>query len=148
MQEVKAAPYPVILFIDEAHTLIGTGNQQGGLDLSTCSSPPLARGELRTITATTWREYKQYVEKDAALSRRFELVKVGEPSAHEATTILRGLRPLYEQAHGVLIADEALQRPPTSQLAIYRGVSCQIRPSICSILPPHRWRSTRVHHRG
>ncbi len=109
MQEVKAAPYPVILFIDEAHTLIGTGNQQGGLDLSNLLKPALARGELRTIAATTWREYKQYVEKDAALSRRFELVKVGEPSAHEATTILRGLRPLYEQAHGVLIADEALQ---------------------------------------
>lgn len=109
IQEVKAAPHPVILFIDEAHTLIGAGNQQGGLDLSNLLKPALARGELRTIAATTWREYKQYVEKDAALSRRFELVKVGEPTALEATVILRGLRPLYEQAHGVLIDDEALQ---------------------------------------
>ena len=109
IQEVKAALHPVILFIDEAHTLIGAGNQQGGLDLSNLLKPALARGELRTIAATTWREYKQYVEKDAALSRRFELVKVGEPTALEATVILRGLRPLYEQAHGVLIDDEALQ---------------------------------------
>ncbi|MDF8331406.1 type VI secretion system ATPase TssH [Aeromonas salmonicida] len=109
MQEVKEAVRPVILFIDEAHTLIGAGNQSGGLDVSNLIKPALARGELRTIAATTWGEYKKYVEKDAALSRRFQLVKVGEPNADEATVILRGLRSIYEKAHGVLIDEEALQ---------------------------------------
>ncbi|MDX7890022.1 type VI secretion system ATPase TssH [Aeromonas caviae] len=109
MQEVKDAVQPVILFIDEAHTLIGAGNQAGGLDVSNLIKPALARGELRTIAATTWGEYKKYVEKDAALSRRFQLVKVGEPDAEEATVILRGLRSIYEKAHGVLIDEEALQ---------------------------------------
>ncbi|MGY6037392.1 type VI secretion system ATPase TssH [Aeromonas sp. AE23HZ002T15] len=109
MQEVKDAVRPVILFIDEAHTLIGAGNQAGGLDVSNLIKPALARGELRTIAATTWGEYKKYVEKDAALSRRFQLVKVGEPNAEEATVILRGLRSIYERAHGVLIDEEALQ---------------------------------------
>ncbi len=109
MQEVRDAVQPVILFIDEAHTLIGAGNQAGGLDVSNLIKPALARGELRTIAATTWGEYKKYVEKDAALSRRFQLVKVGEPDADEATVILRGLRSIYEKAHGVLIDEEALQ---------------------------------------
>lgn len=109
MQEVKDAVQPVILFIDEAHTLIGAGNQAGGMDVSNLIKPALARGELRTIAATTWGEYKKYVEKDAALSRRFQLVKVGEPDADEATVILRGLRSIYEKAHGVLIDEEALQ---------------------------------------
>ncbi|MGR1253263.1 type VI secretion system ATPase TssH [Aeromonas veronii] len=109
MQEVKEAVRPVILFIDEAHTLIGAGNQAGGLDVSNLIKPALARGELRTIAATTWGEYKKYVEKDAALSRRFQLVKVGEPNVDEATVILRGLRSIYEKAHGVLIDEEALQ---------------------------------------
>lgn len=109
MQEVKDAVQPVILFIDEAHTLIGAGNQAGGLDVSNLIKPALARGELRTIAATTWGEYKKYVEKDAALSRRFQLVNVGEPDADEATVILRGLRSIYEKAHGVLIDEEALQ---------------------------------------
>ncbi|MEI7222979.1 type VI secretion system ATPase TssH [Pectobacterium carotovorum] len=109
MQEVKDAPRPIILFIDEAHTLIGAGNQAGGLDVSNLLKPALARGELRTIAATTWSEYKKYVEKDAALSRRFQLVKVGEPNAEEATVILRGLRGIYEKAHGVLIDEDALQ---------------------------------------
>ncbi|TXE37232.1 type VI secretion system ATPase TssH [Serratia marcescens] len=109
MQEVKDSPRPVILFIDEAHTLIGAGNQAGGLDVSNLIKPALARGELRTIAATTWSEYKQYVEKDAALSRRFQLVNVGEPDVAQATVILRGLRSVYEKAHGVLIDEEALQ---------------------------------------
>jgi len=109
MAEVISSPVPVILFIDEAHTLIGAGNQQGGLDISNLLKPALARGELKTIAATTWSEYKKYFEKDAALSRRFQLVKVSEPSAAEATIILRGLSAVYEQAHGVLIDDDALQ---------------------------------------
>lgn len=109
MAEIAQSATPIILFIDEAHTLIGAGNQQGGLDISNLLKPALARGELKTIAATTWGEYKKYFEKDAALSRRFQLVKVSEPSAEEATIIMRGLRTLYEQAHGVLIDDEALQ---------------------------------------
>ena len=109
MQEVKDSVRPVILFIDEAHTLIGAGNQAGGMDVSNLIKPALARGELRTIAATTWSEYKKYVEKDAALSRRCQLVKVSEPNADEATVILRGLRSIYEKAHGVLIDEEALQ---------------------------------------
>jgi type VI secretion system protein VasG len=109
MAEIAQSATPIILFIDEAHTLIGAGNQQGGLDISNLLKPALARGELKTIAATTWGEYKKYFEKDAALSRRFQLVKVSEPSAEEATVIMRGLRILYEQAHGVLIDDEALQ---------------------------------------
>lgn len=109
MAEVISSPVPVILFIDEAHTLIGAGNQQGGLDISNLLKPALARGELKTIAATTWGEYKKYFEKDAALSRRFQLVKVSEPNAAEATIILRGLSAVYEQSHGVLIDDEALQ---------------------------------------
>ncbi|EBU4214782.1 TPA: type VI secretion system ATPase TssH [Salmonella enterica] len=113
MAEVIQSPQPVILFIDEAHTLIGAGNQQGGLDISNLLKPALARGELKTIAATTWSEYKKYFEKDAALSRRFQLVKVSEPTAAEATIILRGLSAVYEQSHGVLIDDEALQAAAT-----------------------------------
>ncbi|KNC92504.1 type VI secretion system ATPase TssH [Trabulsiella odontotermitis] len=109
MMEVIQSPKPIILFIDEAHTLIGAGNQQGGLDVSNLLKPALARGELKTIAATTWSEYKKYFEKDAALSRRFQLVKVSEPNAAEATIILRGLSSVYEQSHGVLIDDDALQ---------------------------------------
>ncbi|EHX0165504.1 type VI secretion system ATPase TssH [Salmonella enterica] len=111
--EVIQSPKQVILFIDEAHTLIGAGNQQGGLDISNLLKPALARGELKTIAATTWSEYKKYFEKDAALSRRFQLVKVSEPNAAEATIILRGLSAVYEQSHGVLIDDEALQAAAT-----------------------------------
>ncbi|SFU84258.1 type VI secretion system ATPase TssH [Xenorhabdus koppenhoeferi] len=109
MAEVSQSSKPIILFIDEAHTLIGAGNQAGGLDISNLLKPALARGELKTIAATTWSEYKKYFEKDAALSRRFQLVKVSEPTADEATVIMRGLRAIYEQAHGVLIDDEALK---------------------------------------
>lgn len=113
MAEVIQSPKSVILFIDEAHTLIGAGNQQGGLDISNLLKPALARGELKTIAAITWSEYKKYFEKDAALSRRFQLVKVSEPTAAEATIILRGLSAVYEQSHGVLIDDEALQAAAT-----------------------------------
>ncbi|MCO6538089.1 MAG: type VI secretion system ATPase TssH [Gilliamella sp.] len=109
MSEVIESATPIILFIDEAHTLIGAGNSAGGLDVSNLLKPALARGELKTIAATTWREYKKYFEKDAALSRRFQLVQVNEPSAEEAIVILRGLRSIYENAHGVLIDDDALK---------------------------------------
>lgn len=109
MQEVLEAEHSIILFIDEAHTLIGAGNQQGGLDVSNLLKPALARGELKTIAATTWHEYKKYIEKDAALSRRFQIVQVKEPSIEQATIILRGLQSRYEEAHGVLINEDAIQ---------------------------------------
>ncbi|HEC8325334.1 TPA: type VI secretion system ATPase TssH [Providencia rettgeri] len=109
MQEVSQSPHPIILFIDEAHTLIGAGNQQGGLDVSNLLKPALARGELRTIAATTWSEYKKYFEKDAALARRFQLVQVKEPTSADAIIIMRGLRSIYEKAHHVFIDDEALR---------------------------------------
>ncbi len=108
LQEVKASPKPIVLFIDEAHTLIGAGGTQGTGDAANLLKPELARGELRTIAATTWSEYKKYFEKDAALERRFQPVKVEEPSEDEAIAILRGLRPVYEEAHGIAIRDEAL----------------------------------------
>ncbi|VWB09679.1 protease associated ATPase ClpB [Burkholderia lata] len=109
IDEVKTAATPIILFIDEAHTLIGAGNAAGGSDGANLLKPALARGELRTIAATTWSEYKKFFEKDAALSRRFQLVKLDEPSAETAVHILRGLRNTYERAHGVYISDAALQ---------------------------------------
>ncbi|MET0341194.1 MAG: type VI secretion system ATPase TssH [Polyangiales bacterium] len=105
---VKASPTPIILFIDEAHTLIGAGGPQGGSDAANLLKPELARGSLRTIAATTWSEYKRYFEKDAALERRFQPVKVDEPSEAEAVTMLRGLSSVYEKAHGVALRDEAV----------------------------------------
>ncbi|WP_417515535.1 type VI secretion system ATPase TssH [Marinobacter sp.] len=109
IEAVKASATPIILFIDEAHTLIGAGNSEGGSDAANLLKPALARGELRTIAATTWREYKKYFEKDPALSRRFQPVALDEPSPAQAVHILRGLRTVYETAHQVLIADSALQ---------------------------------------
>jgi type VI secretion system protein VasG len=106
--EVKASPVPLVLFIDEAHTLIGAGGTSGGNDAANLLKPALARGELRTIAATTWGEYKKYFEKDAALERRFQPVKVDEPDEETAVLMLRGLRPTYEAAHGVTIRDEAV----------------------------------------
>jgi type VI secretion system protein VasG len=106
--EVKGSAKPIILFIDEAHTIIGAGGPQGGGDAANLLKPALARGELRTIAATTWSEFKKYFEKDAALERRFQPVKVDEPSEPVAVTMLRGLRPKFETSHGVIIQDEAV----------------------------------------
>ena len=108
IDEVKAAPKPVILFIDEAHTLIGAGGQAGGSDAANLLKPALARGELRTIAATTWSEYKKYFEKDPALARRFQPVQLLEPTVAEAVTILRGLAPVYAQSHGIYLRDDAV----------------------------------------
>lgn len=108
IDEVKNSPKPIILFIDEAHTIIGAGNNAGGSDAANLLKPALARGELRTLAATTWSEYKKYFEKDPALSRRFQLVKLNEPTIEQAVHILRGLRSIYEQAHHVYISDEAI----------------------------------------
>ncbi|NMX58681.1 AAA domain-containing protein [Pseudomonas sp. WS 5146] len=108
IDEVNASPQAVILFIDEAHTLVGAGGQVGGGDAANLLKPALARGQLRTIAATTWSEYKKYIEKDPALARRFQPVKVGEPSVAAAVSILRGLVPVYEASHGVYVRDDAV----------------------------------------
>jgi type VI secretion system protein VasG len=107
--EVKAAPQPIILFIDEAHTMIGAGGQAGQGDAANLLKPALARGELRTVAATTWSEYKKYFEKDAALARRFQVVKVEEPTEQQAVIMMRGLVDTLEQHHNVRILDEAVE---------------------------------------
>ncbi|MBF2974434.1 AAA family ATPase, partial [Pseudomonas aeruginosa] len=109
IDEVKAAPRPTILFIDEAHTLIGAGGQAGGSDAANLLKPALARGELRTIAATTWAEYKKHIEKDPALTRRFQVVQVDEPSEHKAILMMRGVASTMEKHHQVQILDEALE---------------------------------------
>jgi type VI secretion system protein VasG len=109
IQEVKASPTPIILFIDEAHTMIGAGGQAGQNDAANLLKPALARGELRTIAATTWSEYKKYFEKDPALSRRFQVVKVEEPTEENCMIMLRGSIPVLEAHHKVRILDEGLE---------------------------------------
>ncbi|MDZ7714382.1 MAG: type VI secretion system ATPase TssH [Rhodovibrio sp.] len=109
IEEVQASPRPVILFIDEAHQLIGAGGQAGQGDAANLLKPALARGELRTIAATTWAEYKKYFERDAALVRRFQVVKVGEPVEETAIEMVRGLVAKMEDHHGVRVLDEAVK---------------------------------------
>ncbi|HYK89588.1 MAG TPA: type VI secretion system ATPase TssH [Acidobacteriota bacterium] len=108
INEVKESPKPIILFIDEAHTMIGAGGSAGGGDAANLLKPALARGELRTIAATTWSEYKKYFEKDPALARRFQLVKLDEPGEEDTILMLRGLRDKYEASHKVRILDQAV----------------------------------------
>ena len=105
---MKKSPHPIILFIDEAHTMIGAGGAAGGGDAANLLKPALARGELRTVAATTWAEYKKYFEKDAALARRFQVVKVEEPSEALAAAMLRGMAPLMEAHFKVRLMDEAI----------------------------------------
>ena len=109
IDDVKKSPVPIILFIDEAHTLIGAGGTAGQGDAANLLKPALARGELRTIGATTWSEYKKYIEKDAALARRFQLVHVKEPEPEVAVSMLRGVAPSLEKHHGVLILESGLK---------------------------------------
>ncbi|GGK42401.1 type VI secretion system ATPase TssH [Aliivibrio fischeri] len=113
LDEVKNSPTPIILFIDEAHTLVGGGNQAGGSDAANLLKPALARGEVKTIAATTWSEYKKYFEKDPALARRFQLVKLDEPSTEQAALIIRGLRAVYEKSHNVYVRDDAITAAAT-----------------------------------
>ena len=108
IEEVKASPTPIILFIDEAHTMIGAGGQAGQNDAANLLKPALARGELRTIAATTWSEYKKYFEKDPALARRFQVVKVEEPTEQACTVMLRGIVTSLENHHKVRILDEGV----------------------------------------
>ncbi|SOE47384.1 type VI secretion system ATPase TssH [Orrella dioscoreae] len=108
IDEVKKSATPIILFIDEAHTMIGAGGQAGQNDAANLLKPALARGELRTIAATTWSEYKKYFEKDAALARRFQVVKVEEPTEPLAASMLRAMAPLMERHFGIRVLDEAV----------------------------------------
>ena len=108
IEEVKSSPQPIIMFIDEAHTMIGAGGAAGQNDAANLLKPALARGELRTIAATTWAEYKKYFEKDAALARRFQVVKVEEPDEAKAISMMRGIADKMEGHHNVRILDEAI----------------------------------------
>jgi type VI secretion system protein VasG len=108
IEEVKSSPTPIILFIDEAHTMIGAGGAAGQNDAANLLKPALARGELRTVAATTWSEYKKYFEKDPALARRFQVVKVEEPTETKCQVMLRGVCPALEKHHSVRILDEGL----------------------------------------
>jgi type VI secretion system protein VasG len=108
INEVTASPVPIILFIDEAHTLIGAGGSAGSGDAANLLKPALARGELRTIAATTWSEYKKYFEKDAALARRFQVVKIEEPDEEKAMVMMRAIAPFLEKHHNVMVNDDAL----------------------------------------
>ncbi|MBV8045264.1 type VI secretion system ATPase TssH [Pluralibacter sp.] len=110
---VQQSPVPILLFIDEVHTIIGAGNSAGGADAANLLKPALARGELRTIAATTWSEYKQYFERDAALERRFQRVLVDEPDDETACLMLRGLKSRYAEHHGVHITDDAVRAAVT-----------------------------------
>ncbi len=109
ISEIKGSEKPIVLFIDEAHTLIGAGGSAGTSDAANLLKPALARGELRTVAATTWGEYKKYFEKDPALARRFQAVKLDEPSVETTILILRGIRDSYEAAHKVIIRDDAIR---------------------------------------
>lgn len=113
IKDIDSAPQPIILFIDEAHTLIGAGGQAGQNDAANLLKPILARGELRVVAATTWAEYKKYFEKDAALTRRFQLVQVAEPSIESATAMLRAIAPAMSRHHGVLILESAIHAAVT-----------------------------------
>ena len=108
IKEIKSSPLPIILFLDEAHTIVGAGAQAGQGDAANILKPALARGELRTIAATTWSEYKQYFEKDAALARRFQVIRVEEPSEAQCEAMLRGVLHSLEEHHAVRVLDEAL----------------------------------------
>ena len=109
IDEVQASPKPVVLFIDEAHTLVGAGGAAGTGDAANLLKPALARGTLRTVAATTWSEYKKYIEKDPALTRRFQAVQVSEPGEEKAILMMRGIAFVMEQHHRVQILDEALE---------------------------------------
>ena len=108
IEEIEKSAVPIILFVDETHTLVGAGGQSGQNDAANLLKPALARGALRTIGATTWSEYKKYIEKDSALSRRFQVIKVKEPTEEQAITMLRGIAKKMETHHGVRILDEAV----------------------------------------
>src|SRR5213075_596471 len=108
IEEVQSSPNPIILFVDEAHTLIGAGGAAGTGDAANLLKPALARGTLRTVAATTWSEYKKHIEKDPALTRRFQVVQVPEPTEDKALLMMRGVASVLEAHHKVQILDSAL----------------------------------------
>ncbi|TYD48957.1 type VI secretion system ATPase TssH [Cronobacter sakazakii] len=157
IEAVRQSPTPVLLFIDEAHTIIGAGNQAGGADAANLLKPALARGELRTIAATTWSEYKQYFERDAALERRFQMVKVDEPDDDTACLMLRGLKSRYAQHHGVHITDDAVRAAVTLSRRYLTGrqlpdkavdlldtASARVRMSLDTVPEPLTQRRARI----
>ena len=127
IEEVKSSPTPIILFIDEAHTMIGAGGQAGQNDAANLLKPALARGELRTIAATTWSEYKKYFEKDPALARRFQVVKVEEPDELTCMVMMRGIVAPLEKHHSVRILDEGVAPPCAFRIATWPDASCPIK---------------------
>ena len=127
LKEVKSQNGRIILFIDELHTLIGAGASEGSMDASNMLKPELARGELCTIGATTTTEYQKYIEKDAALERRFQPIMVNEPSIEDTISMLRGLKEKYEVHHGVRITDNAVIAALNYLIATSAIASCQIR---------------------
>jgi len=126
LKEVTDAQGQIILFIDELHTIVGAGGSEGSVDASNLLKPQLARGELHTIGATTLDEYRKYIEKDAALERRFQPVMVGEPSVEDTVAILRGLKERYEVHHGVRIQDGAPIKRATLCFSMYSDISSRI----------------------
>ncbi len=132
IDEVQSSPKPIILFIDEAHTLIGAGGAAGTGDAANLLKPALARGELRTVAATTWAEYKEHIEKDPALTRRFQVVKVEEPGEDAAIRMVRGVAAVLEKHHKVEILDEAIQSAVRLSHRYIPAGNCPTRRSRCS----------------
>lgn len=131
MDEVKQDGN-IILFIDEVHNLVGTGDAEGSMNAANILKPALSRGEIQVIGATTFSEYRKYIEKDAALERRFQPVTVTEPSIDDATDIIRGIKNYYEKYHNVRVSDQIAKRIVVlSERYISDPVTCRIRPSIC-----------------
>ena len=130
LKEVETAEGEIVLFIDELHTVVGAGAAEGAVDASNMLKPALARGTLRCVGATTLNEYRKYIEKDAALERRFQPVRVGEPSVEDTISILRGLKEKYEIHHGVRIKDWPLSLPPPFPIAILPIAFCRTKPLI------------------
>lgn len=129
LKEIKTRG-DIVLFIDEIHTIVGAGSADGALGASDMLKPMLARGELQTIGATTTDEYRKYIEKDAALERRFQPIQVHEPSIAETIEILKGLRSRYENHHHVTITMVRCRPRPICRAVTFRTVICQTRPSI------------------
>ena len=142
IDEVESSPKPIILFIDEAHTLIGAGGAAGTGDAANLLKPALARGQLRTIAATTWAEYRQYFEKDPALTRRFQTVNVGEPETDKAIAMIRSVSPMMEKHHGVIVLDEAVESRRQAQPALRaRPPAARQGGPACSTRRPPAWPS-------
>ena len=141
IDEVQGSAKPIILFIDETHTLVGAGGAAGPGDAANLLKPALARGQLRTIGATTFAEYKKYIEKDPALTRRFQSVQIEEPSEAKAILMMRGVASTMEKHHQVQILDEALEGAVKLYTATSPGASCPTSRSACSTPPAPVWPS-------